>query len=67
MDPSVALFLTLFLAGLTMVIDLIVLLNAYLQGEILTVGFLLKVSHGVPRCRTPDSCTSWQTFGILGA
>src|SRR3989338_458481 len=28
-----ALFLTLFLAGATMVVDLIVLLNAYLQGE----------------------------------
>ncbi|MFA7309280.1 MAG: DUF5671 domain-containing protein [Candidatus Paceibacterota bacterium] len=38
-----ALFLTLFLAGATMVVDLIVLLNAYLQGEDLTVGFLLKV------------------------
>ncbi len=38
-----ALFLTLFLAGATFVIDLIVLLNTYLQGEDLTVGFLLKV------------------------
>ena len=38
-----ALFLTLFLAGATVVIDLIVLLNVYLQGEDLTVGFLLKV------------------------
>src|SRR3989338_5093412 len=38
-----ALFLTLFLAGATMVIDLIVLLNTYLQGEDLTTGFLLKV------------------------
>ena len=38
-----ALFLTLFIAGATFVIDLIVLLNAYLQGEDLTVGFLLKV------------------------
>src|SRR3989344_410312 len=38
-----ALFLTLFLAGATMVIDLIVLLHTYLQGEDLTTGFLLKV------------------------
>src|SRR3989338_5172957 len=38
-----ALFLTLFLSGATIVIDLIVLLNTYLQGEDLTVGFLLKV------------------------
>lgn len=38
-----ALFLTLFLAGATVVVDLIVLLNTYLQGEDLTIGFLLKV------------------------
>jgi len=38
-----ALFLTLFLAGATMVVDLIVLVHTYLQGEDLTVGFLLKV------------------------
>lgn len=38
-----ALFLTLFLAGATMVIDLIVLINTYLQGEAMTAGFLLKV------------------------
>ncbi len=38
-----ALFLTLFLAGGSMVIDLIVLVNTYLQGEDLTLGFLLKV------------------------
>ncbi len=38
-----ALFLTLFLAGVTIVVDLIVLLNTYLQGEDLTIGFLLKV------------------------
>jgi hypothetical protein len=38
-----ALFLTLFLAGLTLVIDLIVLLNTFLQGEDMTTGFLLKV------------------------
>ncbi len=37
------LFLTLFLAGATIVVDLIVLLNTYLQGEDLTIGFLLKV------------------------
>ena len=38
-----ALFLTLFLAGATVVIDLIILLNTYLQGEDMTIGFLLKV------------------------
>ncbi len=38
-----ALFLTLFLAGATMIVDLIVLLNTFLQGEDLTTGFLLKV------------------------
>ena len=37
------LFLTLFLAGATLVVDLIVLVNTYLQGEDLTAGFLLKV------------------------
>src|SRR3990167_3082505 len=38
-----ALFLTLFLAGATMVVDLIILVHTYLQGEDLTAGFLLKV------------------------
>lgn len=38
-----ALFLTLFIAGATMAIDLIVLLTYYLQGQDLTMGFLLKV------------------------
>ncbi len=38
-----ALFLTLFIAGATIVIDLIVLLNTFLQGEEMTIGFLLKV------------------------
>lgn len=38
-----ALFLTLALAASTMVIDLIVLINTFLQGEDLTAGFLLKV------------------------
>lgn len=38
-----ALFLTLFLAGATMVIDLIVALNTFLQGEEMTTGFILKV------------------------
>lgn len=38
-----ALFLTLFLAGGTVAIDLIVLLNTFLQGEEMTTGFLLKV------------------------
>ena len=38
-----ALFLTLFVAGATVVIDLIVLITTFLQGEELTTGFLLKV------------------------
>lgn len=38
-----ALFLTLFVAGATMVIDLIVLLTNFLQGEEMTAGFLLKI------------------------
>ncbi len=38
-----ALVLTLFLAGLAMVVDLIVALTTYLQGEAVTVAFLLKV------------------------
>src|SRR3989344_3422109 len=37
------LFLTLFLAGATLVVDIIVLVNTYLQGEDMTAGFLLKV------------------------
>ncbi|PIR84113.1 hypothetical protein COU18_01785 [Candidatus Kaiserbacteria bacterium CG10_big_fil_rev_8_21_14_0_10_51_14] len=39
-----ALFLTIALAAATMVIDLIVLIHTFLQGEDLTVGFLLKVA-----------------------
>ncbi len=39
-----ALFLTLFVAGAAMIIDLIVLLTTFLQGEELTAGFLLKVA-----------------------
>lgn len=38
------LFLTVFLAGTTIVIDLIVLLTTFLQGEELSVRFLLKVA-----------------------
>ncbi len=38
-----ALFLTLFVAGVTIVIDLIVLLNTFLSGEEITVAFVLKV------------------------
>ncbi len=38
-----ALFLILFIAAVTMVVDLIVLLYTFLQGEDLTAGFLLKV------------------------
>jgi hypothetical protein len=37
------LVLTLFIAGATMVIDLIVLLNRFLGGEVITTAFLLKV------------------------
>ena len=37
------LVLTLFIAGLTMVVDLIVLINAFLGGEALTAAFVLKV------------------------
>ena len=37
------LFLTVFLAGATIVVDLIVLLTTFLQGEELSVRFLLKV------------------------
>jgi hypothetical protein len=39
-----ALMLTLFLAGLTMAIDLIVLFTTFLSGEELTVAFLLKIA-----------------------
>lgn len=35
--------LTVFLAGLTMIVDLIVLLNTFLGGEEVTAAFLLKV------------------------
>lgn len=38
-----ALVLTVFAAAATMIIDLIVLLTTFLQGEDMTVGFLLKV------------------------
>ncbi len=38
-----ALFLTLFVAGATIVVDLIVLINTFLSGEELGVRFLLKV------------------------
>jgi hypothetical protein len=38
-----ALFLTLFVAGLTVAIDLIVLITSFLSGELLTAAFLLKV------------------------
>src|SRR3989344_5916811 len=38
-----ALFLTVFLAGATIVIDLIILLNTFLSGGELTVAFLLKI------------------------
>ena len=38
-----ALFLTVFLAGATIVIDLIILLNTFLSGGELTTAFLLKV------------------------
>lgn len=38
-----ALMLTLFLAGLTAAVDLIILITTFLSGEALTVAFLLKV------------------------
>lgn len=38
-----ALVLTLFIAGITMAVDLIVLLNSFLSGEAITVAFMLKV------------------------
>ena len=38
-----ALFLTLFAAGVTVAIDLIVLIHKFLSGQELTTGFLLKV------------------------
>lgn len=38
------LVLTLFLAGATIVIDLIVLVNRFLGGEVITASFLLKVA-----------------------
>jgi hypothetical protein len=38
-----ALFLTVFAAGATIIVDLIVLLTAFLSGEALTTAFLLKV------------------------
>jgi len=37
-------YLTLFLAGLTVAIDVIVLINAFLGGEALVVSFILKVA-----------------------
>ncbi|KKW35863.1 hypothetical protein A2852_02530 [Candidatus Adlerbacteria bacterium RIFCSPHIGHO2_01_FULL_54_23] len=37
------LFLTIFVAGATMIIDLIVLLTSFLRGEDITAGFVLKV------------------------
>jgi len=36
-------YLTLFVAGITIAIDLIVLLTAFLNGEEITIGFTLKV------------------------
>lgn len=36
-------YLTLFVAGVTIIIDLIVLINTFLGGEELTFGFILKV------------------------
>jgi len=36
-------YLTIFIAGVTVIIDLIVLINAFLGGEELTYGFILKV------------------------
>lgn len=36
-------YLTLFIAGITVIVDLIVLIHTFLGGEELTVGFILKV------------------------
>ncbi len=36
-------FLTLFVAGVTIIVDLIVLINTFLGGEEMTYGFILKV------------------------
>lgn len=36
-------FLTLFVSGITIIVDLIVLINKFLGGEELTYGFILKV------------------------
>ncbi|MFC1731930.1 DUF5671 domain-containing protein [candidate division KSB1 bacterium] len=36
-------YLTLFIAGVTIIVDLIVLINTFLGGEELTFGFILKV------------------------
>jgi hypothetical protein len=36
-------YLTLFVAGVTVIIDLIILINTFLGGEELTYGFILKV------------------------
>ena len=36
-------FITLFIAGITIVVDLIILLHTFFSGQELTVGFLLKV------------------------
>jgi hypothetical protein len=41
---GVALYLTLFIAGATIAVDLIVVLTAFLRGEDLTSAFLLKVA-----------------------
>lgn len=38
-----ALYLTVFIAGATIAVDLIVLLNSFLSGQALTLAFLLKV------------------------
>lgn len=39
-----ALVLTIFIAGATMAIDLVVLLTNFLQGEEVTLGFMLKIA-----------------------
>ena len=36
-------FITLFIAGATMVVDLIILLSTFLRGDEITTGFILKV------------------------
>jgi hypothetical protein len=63
-----ALILTLFVAGITMAVDLITLLTTFLNGETLTLAFLLKVlvifliAAGVFMHFIADLRGYWETF-----